>query len=147
MIAVPLAMPASAAAAKQPGACKKLVTKTAGGKITASVSSCTPTAATGGSGSGTFKAAPKGSKKGSLAITITWAKKHGTTKGTITFSQVKTLGKCPKVKGETRDAITGKVTGGTGTAFKTIKTGQSITGSVCIGAKSDSLEPGTSLKF
>src|ERR1700760_680268 len=97
MIAVPLAMPASAAAAKQPGACKKLATKTVGTKITATLSSCTPAAATGGSGTGTFTAAPKGSKKGSLAITITWVKKHGTTKGTITFTQSKTLGKCPKV--------------------------------------------------
>jgi hypothetical protein len=144
LLAVPLAMPASAAT--QPGACKKLVTKTVGTNLTASVSSCTPVAATSGAGSGTFKAAPKGAKKGSLAITITWAKNHGTTKGTIAFATVATLGKCPKVKGESRDSIKGTVTGGTGTAFKTIKKGQAITGSVCIG-KSDTLEPGTSLKF
>jgi hypothetical protein len=144
LLAIPLAVPASAAT--QPGACKKLVTKAVGTNLTAQLSSCTPTAATGGSGSGTFKAAPKGATKGSLAITITWATKHGTTKGTITFVKQKTLGKCPKVTGESRDSITGKVTGGTGTAFKTIKTGQLITGSVCVG-KTDTLEPGTSLKF
>ena len=50
------------------------------------------------------------------------------------------------VAGRTMAYRRGKVTGGTGTAFKTIKTGQAITGSVCIG-KSDTLEPGTSLKF
>jgi hypothetical protein len=145
LLVVPLAVPASAAT--QPGACKKLVTKTVAGQITANVSSCTPLAATGGSGTGTFKAAPKGATAGSLAIAITWTKNHGTTKGTIHFAKQATLGKCPKVKGEARDKITGTVTGGTGTAFKTIKKGQAITGSVCIGLTSDTLEPGTSLKF
>ena len=143
LLAVPLAVPASAAT--QPGACKKLVTKTVKTKLTAALTSCTPTAATGGAGSGSFTTT--GAKSGTLNITITWATKHRTTKGNIKFAPAKGgLGKCPKVKGEARDTITGKVTGGSGTAFKTFKTGQAITGSVCIG-KTDTLEPGTSLKF
>jgi hypothetical protein len=143
MAAVPLASPASAAAAP-PGVCKKLATKTVGTKLTATLSTCTPAAATGGSGGGTFTTS--GATTGTLNITITWAAKHGTTKGNVKFGPAKGLGKCPK--GTTsRVALTGKVTGGSGTAFKTIKTGQAITGSVCVGAKTDTLEPGTTLKF
>jgi hypothetical protein len=143
LLAVPLAMSASAAAAP-PGSCKKLVTKTALSKLTATLSSCTPAAATGGSGGGTFTTSTGTS--GTLNITITWAAKHGTTKGNVKFGQAKGFGKCPG--GTTsRVALTGKVTGGTGTVFKTIKTGQVITGSVCVGAKTDTLEPGTVLKF
>ena len=62
----------------------------------------------------------------------------------------KTLGKCPKggtkASPYVRDKITGTITGGSGTAFKTIKKGQAVTGSVC-SAKSLSVEPGTTLKF
>jgi hypothetical protein len=142
LLAVPLAGPASAAAAP-PGACKKLVTKTVATKLTATLSQCTPAAATGGGGSGAFTTSTGTS--GSINITITWAAKHGTTKGTIKFGPNKAgKGKCPA--GTTRDTITGKVTGGTGTAFKTIKTGQAISGSVCLGT-TDTLEAGTSLKF
>jgi hypothetical protein len=144
LLAVPLAMPASAAT--QPGKCTKLTTKTVKTKLTATLTGCTPTTATGGSGTGSFNST--GAKTGTINIAITWATKHGTTKGNIKFGPNKAgLGKCPKVKGESRDTITGKVTGGSGTAFKTIKTGQTITGSVCLGAKADTLEPGTALKF
>jgi hypothetical protein len=137
-------MPASAAAAP-PGACKKLATKTAAaGKLTATLSQCTPAAATGGTGGGTFSSS--GATSGTLNITIKWAGTHGTTKGNVKFGPAKGLGKCPKGT-TTRVALTGKVTGGTGTAFKTIKTGQAISGSVCVGAKTDTLEPGTVLKF
>jgi hypothetical protein len=140
MAAVPLASPASAAA--PPGACKKLATKTVKSKLTATLSACTPVAATGGTGSGAFTTSTGTS--GTINITITWAAKHGTTKGTIKFGPAKGNGKCPAKT--TRDTITGKVTGGTGTAFKTIKTGQAITGSVCLGT-TDTLETGTSLTF
>jgi hypothetical protein len=144
LIAVPLAMPASAAVAP-PGKCTKLATKTVGKKLTATLSNCTPVAATGGKGGGTFASTP-GAKSGTLNITITWALKKGTTKGTVKFGTVKTLGKCPKGTA-TRVALTGKVTGGTGIAFNTIKTGQAITGSVCVGKTVDTLEPTTALKF
>jgi hypothetical protein len=140
LVAVPLAMPASAA---QPGKCTKLATKTVGKNISATLTSCTPAAATGGKGSGTFTS-KKNAPSGTLNITIKWAANKGTTKGTIHFANQKTRGKC-KV-GATRIKITGKVTGGSGTALKTIKVNQPITGSVC-SAKTITLEPGTALKF
>ncbi|MGO9874771.1 MAG: hypothetical protein ACLPVY_13340 [Acidimicrobiia bacterium] len=136
-----LAAPAGAVAGPQ---CAALTTKTVGTKLTASLSKCTPTAATGGSGGGTFAAAAKGSTSGTLAITITWATGHGTSKGNVTFGTLKGIGKC--AKGTTSLlTIGGKVIGGTGTAFKTIKVGQKISAAVCVGAKSDTLEPGTVL--
>ena len=142
LIAVPLAMPASSAV-NPPGACKKLTTKTVGTKLAATLSQCTPVAATGGTGGGTFTTS---GTTGTLNITIKWAPGKGTTKANIKFAPAKGLGKC--VKGSTsRVSIKGKVTGGTGTAFKTIKTGQAVSGSVCLGPKSYSLEVGTTLKF
>jgi hypothetical protein len=145
MAAVPLATPASAAATG--GQCTKLATKTVKSKLTATLTSCTPVAATGGKGGGTFATAT-GATSGTLAITITWAAGHGTTKGTVKFGPAagKGFGKCP-AKTTSRVALTGTVVGGTGTAFKTITKGQKITGSVCVGASSDSLEPGVPLKF
>jgi hypothetical protein len=143
LLAVPLAMPASAVGT--PGQCTKLATKTVGTTLTATLSHCTPVAATGGTGSGSFTST--GATSGSLNITITWATKHGTTTGNIKFGPAKGLGKCPAGT-TTRVTLTGKVTGGSGTAFKTIKKGQAITGSVCVGKTTDSLEPGTgALKF
>jgi hypothetical protein len=144
LLAVPLAMPASAVAAP-PGKCTKLVTKTVGKKLTATLSGCTPVAATGGKGGGTFATTPN-AKAGTLNITITWATKHGTTKGTVKFATAKTKGKCPKTA-SSRITLTGKVTGGTGTALKTIKKNQVISGAVCVGKTSETLEPGTALKF
>ena len=141
LLALPLASPASAVV-KQPGKCTKLTTKTVGTTLTATLTSCTPTAATGGKGTGTFKSSSGTS--GDLNITIKWASGKGTTKGHIHFAQQSSKGKCPI--GSTRDKITGKVTGGTGAAVKTIKAKQPITGSVCVGTKI-TLEPGTALKF
>jgi hypothetical protein len=142
LLAMPLAVPASAAS--QPGQCKKLSTKSAGSNIVATVSQCTPTAATGGSGSGTFKA---GQTSGSLNATIKWAKGKGTTKATVKLTPQPTPGKCPA--GTARIKVTGKVTGGSGTAVKTFKPGQPASASICANAKSGkaSLEPGSSLKF
>ena len=136
-----IAAPAGAAAGPQ---CTGLTTKMAGTKLTASLSKCTPTAATGGAGGGTFAAAAKGTKSGTLAITITWASGHGTSKGNVTFTTAKGVGKC--AAGTTSLlTIGGTVIGGTGTAAKTIKTGQKISAAVCVGAKADTLEPGTVL--
>ena len=143
MLAVPLAMPASAVAAP-PGKCTKLATKTVKTKLTATLTGCTPTAATGGAGSGSFTTT--GAKTGTINIAITWATKHGTTKGTIHFATATTKGKCAPTA-TSRVTLTGKVTGGTGAAVKTIKTGQAITGSVCLGKAGQTLEPGTALKF
>ena len=135
-----MAAPGGAATGAQ---CTKLATKTVGSKITATLSGCTPTTATGGSGSGTFVSNP--AKTGTLNITITWAAKTGTTTATIKFAPAKGLGKCPK--GTTsRVTLTGSVTGGTGTAVKTITKGQAVSASVCL-AKTYTPEPGTAVKF
>ncbi len=141
LLAMPLALPASAVT--QPGTCKKLTTKSgSGGNVTATVSQCSPVAATGGQGSGVFKA---GQTSGTLNATITWAQKKGTTKATLKLTPQSTPGKCPA--GSARIKVTGKVTGGTGTAAKTFKAGQPVTGSVCVKGTAGSLEPGTTLKF
>jgi hypothetical protein len=138
-----LAAPASAATA-QPGKCTKLTSKTVGTKITTTLSGCTPTAATGGSGTGTFTST--GAPAGTLNITIKWAASKGTTKSNVKFSTQATKGKCPA--GTTsRYKIAGSVTGGTGVAVKTFTKGQPLTGSVCVSSKGYSLEPGTALKF
>jgi len=133
-----LATPAGAVAG--PG-CAGLTSKVVGKTTVVTLTKCTPVAATGGSGGGKFSTST--SQSGTLDVTITWATKHGTTKGNIKFAAAKTLGKCPTGT-TTRFTIAGKVTGGTGTAVKTIKTGQKVAASVCSG-KSLALEPGTSL--
>ena len=76
LFAVPLAAPASAAVAP-PGKCTKLATKTVGTKINATLSTCTPAAATGGSGTGTFTST--GAPSGTINIAIKWAAAKGTT--------------------------------------------------------------------
>jgi hypothetical protein len=136
-------MPASAATGAQ---CKKLSEKTVGSTIHFSVASCTPLAATGGSGTGPVSGTKPGQTSGSVNVTVTWAKKHGTTKANVKFGPT-TPGKCPA--GTTRLKITGKITGGSGIAFKTIKKGQAVSGTVCVNAKSGAvqIEPGTVVKF
>ena len=134
-----------AGAVTQPGTCKKLTTKSgAGGTIIATVSQCTPLAATGGHGSGTFKA---GQTSGKIAASLKWANNKGTTKASVTLHPQPTRRRCPA--GTQRITVTGKVTGGTGAAGRTFKVGQPVTGSVCANVKSGaaSLEPGTALKF
>ena len=133
-----LAAPVGAAAGPQCGA---LTSKVSGKNTVITVSKCTPATATGGSGGGTFVSST--SKAGTLNVTVTWAAKHGTTKGNIKFATATSLGKCGKGT-KTRFTISGSVTGGTGTAVKTIKAGQKITASVCSGT-SLTLEPGTFL--
>jgi hypothetical protein len=144
LVAVPLAAPGSAAVTPK-GKCTKVkVTGTT--TLKATLTGCTPTAATGGKGTGTFKAAPTGATSGTLTITIKWAPGKGTTKGNIKFVNQAARGKC--AVGSTRVKITGKVTGGTGTAAKTIKKNEPISASVCSHpTKGITLEPGTVLKF
>ena len=134
----------SASAATQPGKCPKLTTKTVKTVLTATLTGCTPTAATGGKGVGSFKTNPN--KSGTFLLNIKWTG-TGTTKATVTFKTEKTLRKCPKATGAARVTLTGKLTGGTGAAVKTLKAGQAINGSVCVGPKGYSVEPGTALKF
>jgi hypothetical protein len=138
-----LANPASAAVT-QPGKCAKLTTKTVGKTTTATVSTCTPLAATGGKGVGTFNST--GAPSGTVNINIKWANGKGTTKTNIKFVTQASKGKC--AAGTTsRLKITGKVTGGSGAALKTFKVNQPVNGSVCVSAKGYVLEPGTALKF
>ena len=80
LIAVPLA--GSASAATQPGKCTKLTTKTVKTVLTATLTGCTPTAATGGKGVGSFKTNPN--KSGTFLLNIKWTG-TGTTKATVTF--------------------------------------------------------------
>jgi hypothetical protein len=142
LIAVPLAVPAGAVTGAQ---CKKVSEKTVSGKTTFSVSSCTPLAATGGSGSGPVSGTKPGQTSGTVNVVVTWATHHGTTKAAVHFAPT-TRDRC--ALGTTRLKITGKVTGGSGTAFKTIKTGQAVSGFVCLGkAAAISIEPGTVIKF
>jgi hypothetical protein len=138
-----LANPASAAVA-QPGKCTKLTTKTVGKTTTATLSNCTPLAATGGKGTGSFSTT--GAPSGTLNIAIKWAGGKGTTKTNIKFANQASKGKC--AAGSVRVKVTGKVTGATGAAAKTFKVGQPVNGSVCNHpTKGFSLEPGTALKF
>src|SRR4051812_45948280 len=127
LLGVGLASPASAAL-KQHAACKKVSEKTVGNKITFYVAMCTPLAATGGSGSGPVTSKP-GQTSGTVNVTVKWAKAKGTTKATVKFGPT-TPGKCKA--GTTRLKITGKVTGGTGAAGRTIKKNEPVTGTVCL---------------
>ena len=139
------AAPANAATAA--ASCKKRSDTTKGSTITFHVASCTPVGVTGGSGSGPVSGTKPGQTSGTVNVTVKWAQNKGTTKAAVKFAPASGLGKCPV--GTTRLKITGKVTGGSGTAFKTIKTGQPVSASVCTNAKTGatSLEPGTTAKF
>jgi hypothetical protein len=147
LLAVPLAMPASAA---QPASCKSVVAKTVGSKVTITVSKCTPTTATGGSGSGTTSAG-SGKLSGKTVNTIKWASGHGTTKTTVNFAKNPAgNGKC--LAGGTRLKITGKVVSSTGKALTVIKAGQPVTASVCVYQSGPNkgktlIEPGTVFKL
>jgi hypothetical protein len=143
LLTVPMALPASAAAAVPQ--CKKLTTKTVKTTVNVTLTTCTPTTATGGKGTGTFKSNPN--KSGTFLLAIKWAGGKGTTKATVTFKGATTKGKCPKTS-TGRVTLGGSVTGGSGAAVKTIKPKQKIVGSVCSSAKSGyTVEPGTTLKF
>ena len=133
------AVPAGAAAGPQCGA---LASKVVGKNTVITVSKCTPTTATGGSGGLTIVSST--TKSGTFNATVTWATKHGTTKANVKYVTAKTLGKCAK-SATSHFTITGSITGGTGTAVKTIKAGQKITASVCSAKSGLSLEPTTVL--
>jgi hypothetical protein len=141
--AVFFASPVSAAVA-QPGKCTKLTTKTVNKQITATLTGCTPLAATGGKGGGAFTST--GAPAGTFNITIKWAAAKGTTKVNLSFVNQKTRGNC--AVGATRVKLSGHVTAGTGAALHTFKKGQPITGSVCNHpTKGFSIEPGSALRF
>jgi len=145
LLALPFATPASAATS---ASCKTVTTALKGGKISATFTKCSPASLSTG-GSATFTNPPKGTTKGTLKLTLTWKGGKGTTVALVNFKPT-TLGKCPK--GQTREAVTGKVTGGTGAAAALIKKGEAVTSSTCAvttGPKlgSSTLEPGTLFKL
>jgi hypothetical protein len=145
LLAVPFATPASAAAS---ASCKTVTTTLKAGKISATFTKCTPASLSAG-GSATFTNPPKGTTKGTLKLTLTWKGGKGTTIALVNFKPT-TIGKCPK--GQTREAVTGKVTGGTGAAALLIKKNEPVTSSTCAvtsGPKlgSSTLEPGTLFKL
>jgi hypothetical protein len=142
-LGVQLAAPASAAVTP-PGKCTTLKTTTVKSQINATLSNCTPVAATGGKGTGKFTST--GAPSGTLNITIAWAPGKGSTKTNFKFTTAPTKGKCPAGT-TTRYKITGKVTGGTGSAVKTFKINQPVAGSVCSRPSGFTLEPGTGLTF
>jgi len=115
-----IALSTGVASASTPTVTCTKFTATASG--TATLGSCTPTAATGGSG----KQVANLSKKTTV---ITWASSHGTTNTKFTYSTV-TPNKCPAGSTEIKEVAT--VTGGTGTAAKTIKVGQVGTLLLCV---------------
>jgi hypothetical protein len=114
-----LAGPASATAA--PVTCSTL----SGAGLTSTLSNCTDAANTGGKGS----AVSKVGKGTSGTTTIKW-NKTGTTTLSFTYTVVK-ANKC--AKGLTEIVETGKVTGGTGAAIKSILKGQKTSATVCEG--------------
>jgi hypothetical protein len=146
LLAVPFATPASAAAS---ASCKTVTTTLKAGKISATFTKCTPAGLSAG-GSATFTNPPKGTTKGTLKLTLTWKGGKGTTLALVSFKGATGNGKCPA--GQTREAVTGKVTGGTGAAAAIIKKNELVTSSTCAvtsGPKlgSSTLEPGTLFKL
>ncbi len=143
LLAVPLAMPVSATVGAQ---CKKLSDTSKGSTITFHVAQCTPVAVTGGSGSGPVSGTKPGQTSGTVNVKVTWANHKGTTTAAVKFAPT-TPGKCPA--GTTRLKVTGTITGGSGTAVKTIKKGQAVSATACLNSKTQatSLEPGTTAKF
>jgi hypothetical protein len=147
LLVVPLA---TSAVAAQPASCKGVLAKTVGSKVSITVSKCLPTAATGGSGTGTTSAGT-GALKGKTINTIKWASNHGTTKTTVNFAP-NPAGKGKCLKDGTRLKITGKVVSSTGLAAKVIKANQPVTASVCVYQKGPNkgktlIEPGTVFKM
>jgi hypothetical protein len=139
--------PASAATKRVKATCTVL---TGNAKKTADkVSSCTPANDTGGTANGLNKA-KTGTTSGT--VTLTWINKHGVTTLSYSYAPV-TPEKCGTsvIKGKKVNnievALTGKVTGSTGTASKDIKVNDPVTATVCVNAatSAESLLKGTKL--
>ncbi len=107
--------------------------------LNAALSGCNDPANTGGKGSAVSKVI----KGTSGSSTIKW-NKTGTTTVAWNYTIVKP-NKCAAGFTEIRE--TGKVTGGTGAAVKSITKGQSSIGTVCENAKGSSLLKGTVWTF
>jgi hypothetical protein len=148
VLAVPLALPASAAL-KPSVTCSKLAASTAikGASATtkSSYSGCTPAGlAAGGSANVTT---PAKALAGKITETITWNGGKGKTIVTQGYGGATGNGKC--AKGTTRIKLSGTVKSSTGAAAKIIKAGEPISGFVCANESKQpyttTLEPGTKL--
>jgi hypothetical protein len=130
-----------ASAATDSVSCTKLTgTVNLSGKVTkGSLTGCSDTAAT--SGSGTFPISDSEAK-----AKITW-KSTGTTTTTFKFASASSNG-CPNKSTESEFVITGTVSASTGKAVK-IGKGQPLSAHVCFNSTTDavSLVPGTTFKI
>jgi len=150
LIMVPLAAPGSATVPAGPQ-CTKIVSPppTTINKVSTSkstVSGCTPTATTGGSGKSVTQLGVtyKGKKVEALSTT-TWAGGKGTTTATLSYASAKGgLGNCPHGS-ILREVTSGLVVAGTN---KLIKIGSKESATVCVAKNSSAtLAPGTVWKF
>ena len=147
---VPLAT--SAGAVTPSVLCSKLASTTtisgSNGTTSSTWSACTPTALSAGASSKVT--VPVSKLAGTLTEKITWKNGKGTTTVTLTYTPQKTKGNCPAGT-QYRTAITGKTGASTGTAAKTVKKGEPISGMVCTksvnGKFVSALYPGTKFKF
>jgi hypothetical protein len=148
LLAVPFATPASALTSSV--ACAKEGSALKNGKATSTFSVCTPVALQAGGTGVSPKTPPPGTKKGQVALKITWKGGKGTTTMVFAFTVQKKLGKCKP--GTTRVFIKGTVKSATGAAAKITKTNEPVTASSCVYASGpkvgqSSLEPGTKFKL
>jgi hypothetical protein len=104
-------------------------------KGTGTLSKCTDTANTGGSGKLVVN-----TKKSPYPATITW-NKTGTTTASLQYAGLAKGAKnvCPA--GTSEIVVTGTVTGGTGAAVKSIPKGSKVTANLCFKGTSLSLAP------
>ena len=148
LLAVPFATPASALTSSV--ACAKEGSTLKNGKATSTFSQCTPAALSAGGTGVSPKTPPPGTKKGQIALTITWKGGKGTTTVAFGFTTLATRGKCQT--GTSRLKATGTVKSATGAAAKITKKGEPVSASVCVytsGAKlgQSNVEPGTKFKL
>jgi hypothetical protein len=129
---------AGVASAAAPATCAGLTSNLTG---VGSLSKCTDPANTGGSG----KIVANIGKKTAV---VTW-NKTGTSTFSLAYVSVTKDEKEAKgcAKGTTEILFAGAVSGGTGSAVKSIPKGQKVTSEVCVGKTSVTLEPGTVITF
>jgi hypothetical protein len=125
------AVPADAAVTAT--SCTKVTITTKG---TGTLKACSNAKGTGGSGKLVVN-----TKKAPYTGTFTW-NKTGTTKASLTYAPgAKTSKACPK--GTTEIDVSGKVTGGTGAALKSIPKGAKVSAKLCYKGTSLTLAPKT----
>ena len=151
-LAVPLAMPASAALTPSVACAKETSPPIAksGGKLQSTLATCTPAALAAGGSS--LTAVKPNQTAGTLTDTITWKGGKGTTVAIVKYGKASGIGKC-KAPYDSRVAITGSVKSSTGAAAKIVKKGEPLSASICAISKAGAsqgqttVEPGTKFKL